>query len=202
MTSLAQNKKVRLPSPDTKGTVSLEEALSKRRSVRSYSQAPLRMGEISQLLWAAQGITHGSRGRTVPSAGATYPLEIYLIVNRVEGLESGVYHYLPGEHSLEIRKVGQFGEALRKAALGQEMLEEAAVNIVVAAVYGRTTARYGGRGERYVHVEVGHVGQNIYLQAEVLGLGTVAVGAFHDDQVKALLKIEEEVLYIMPVGRQ
>jgi len=160
------------------------------------------MGEVSQLLWAAQGITREGWGRTAPSAGATYPLEIYLVVNRVDGLESGVYHYLPGEHSLEIREVGEFGRRLRKAALGQEMLEEAAVNVVVAAVYGRTTARYSGRGERYVHIEVGHVGQNIYLQAEALGLGTVAVGAFHDDGVKSLLGIDEEVLYIMPVGRK
>jgi len=160
------------------------------------------MDEVSQLMWAAQGITHGGERRTVPSAGATYPLEIYVVVNRVEGLEPGVYHYLNRDHSLEFVKPGSFGKQLSRASLGQGMVEKAAMDIVICAVYERTSGRYGDRAKRYVHMEVGHVGQNIYLQAEVLGLGTVAVGAFSDERVKALLEIDEEVLYIMPVGRK
>jgi len=198
---LAQIKNVELPAPKTQGKISLEEVLWKRKSVRAYSQEPLRLEEVSQLLWAAQGITHDEKRRTAPSAGATYPLEIYLAVNRVEGLAPGIYHYINKSHSLELTKTGNFGKALRDAALGPDMLETAAVNIVVTAVYERTSLRYGERAPRYVHMEVGHVGQNIYLQAEALGLGTVAVGAFDDEKVQSLMGIEEKVLYILPVGK-
>ena len=202
MTLSAQTSKIKLPDPVTRGKISLEETLSKRKSVREYTREPLNKKEISQLLWAAQGITHEGWKRTAPSAGATYPLEIYLVVNRAEGLEPGLYHYLPSEHTLELKKSGKFGKKLAEAALNQEMIEKAPIDIVITALYQRTTSRYGDRGRRYVYMEVGHVGQNIYLQAEALGLGTVVVGAFRDDRVKKLLGIDEKVLYIMPVGKR
>ena len=201
VTSSVGNSQVRLLAPKIRGTVSLEETLSKRESVRTYNQDPLSMEEVSQLLWSAQGITHEDGRRTAPSAGATDPLVIYVVVNRVDVLEPGIYHYQYNDHCLELRKAGRFGKELRTASLGQDMVEHAAMDIVVSAVYERTTTRYGERGIRYVHMEVGHVGQNISLQADALGLGTVVVGAFHDGKVKTLLGIEEDPLYIMPVGR-
>ncbi|RLC70773.1 MAG: nitroreductase [Chloroflexi bacterium] len=194
---------VRLPSPELKGKVSVEEALLKRRSVRDYRDEPLTLEEVSQLLWAAQGITDPRGFRAAPSAGATYPLETYLVVGRVEGLAPGLYHYDPAKHRLVKLNDQDLRVELAAAALGQEWVKEAAVDIVFAAVYERTTQRYGNRGIRYVHMEVGHVGQNVYLEAVALGLGTVVIGAFYDDQVKKVLDLpeDEHPLYIMPVGR-
>ena len=194
---------IKLPEPRYDSDVSLEEALLKRRSVRHYTGEPLKLWEVSQLLWAAQGITADWGGRTAPSAGATYPLETYLVVGDVEGLEEGVYKYSP--HGHELRKVldGDKRAELAEAALGQSWVREGAVDIVFTAIYERTIGRYGKRGIRYVHMEVGHVGQNVYLQAVALDLGTVVIGAFYDDQVKRILNLppEEHPLYIMPVGR-
>ncbi len=142
--------------------------------------------------------------RAAPSAGATYPLEVYAVVKNggVEGLDAGVYHYQPEDHSLGLLRNGDLSEELASACLGQGWVREAPLNIVITAVYARTTRRYGTRGERYVHMEVGHVGQNIYLQATAMGLGTVAVGAFYDDEVRKVLGVSEEErpLYVMPVG--
>ncbi|HID96324.1 MAG TPA: SagB/ThcOx family dehydrogenase [Candidatus Latescibacteria bacterium] len=195
--------RVGLPSPRTVGTMSVEEALFRRRSVREYSPQSLTLEEVSQLLWATQGVTSSQRGfRTAPSAGATFPMEIYLVVSRVDGLASGLYRYDPYENSVQMEVEGDLSRKLARAALDQYWVSEAAVNLVIAAVYERTTMRYGERGIRYVHMEAGHIGQNVYLQAEALGLGTVVVGAFHDEQVKKVLKIKEEPLYIMPVGRR
>jgi SagB-type dehydrogenase family enzyme len=201
MAPLAENKIIRLPAPNLTGSVSVEKAIAERRSIRQFADDSLSLEIVSQMLWAAQGITNGDRRRAAPSAGATYPLKIYLVANRVEGLKSGLYHYLVDSHGLEVIKIQDLGNPLREAALGQSMIEKAAFNIVIAADYQRTTARYGARGGRYVHIEVGHAGQNIYLQAEALGLGTVAVGAFNDQKVQDLLEIKEEVLYIMPIGK-
>ncbi len=192
---------VKLPQPRPSGEMSVEEALAARRSVRSYRDEPLSLTELSQLLWAAQGITAHWGGRTAPSAGATYPLEVYAVVGEVTGLEAGVFHYRPDGHLLVRRKAGDLRGELAAAALGQGWVREAPVSLVIAARYERTAGRYGERGARYVHIEGGHVGQNIYLQAEALGLGTVVVGAFDDQDVKTLLRIEEEPLAIMPVGR-
>ena len=191
---------VKLPKPKTKSTFSVEEALNKRRSVRDYKRGPLSLDKVSQLLWAASGINQ--YGRTFPSAGATYPLETYLVVGEVEGLEPGTYHYLPSGHSVEKIKGGDVRKELSQAALGQGMIEDAPVNIIIAADYYRTTSHYGERGKRYVHMETGHVGQNIHLQAEVLNLGTVMVGAFRDQRVKEALGIKEDPLYIIPLGRE
>jgi nitroreductase len=168
-------KEIKLPEPKEKGSTSIEEALNKRRSVRDYKKGPLRLEQISQLLWAASG--KNLYRRTVPSAGATYPLETYLVVGEVEG------------------------NKLSQAASGQRMIEQAPINIIIAADYGRTTSHYGQRGIRYVHMEVGHVGQNISLQANALSLGAVMVGAFDDQEVKEVLGIKEEPLYLIPVGR-
>ncbi len=192
---------IRLPDPITKGEISLEEALLHRRSIREYTRDSLTIKEISQLLWAAQGITHKGWARTAPSAGATYPLEIYIVVNRVTNMQPGIYHYVPNSHILELHKSGDYAGQLRKAALDQDMIEKSAINIIITAVFERTTNRYGKRGNRYVHMEVGHVGENIYLQAFTLNLGTVSIGAFNDQRVQSLLDIKESPLYIMPVGK-
>lgn len=195
---------IKLPKVSYTSNISVEEALSKRMSIRDYSGGNLSIEEVSQLLWAAQGITSSWGGRTAPSAGALYPLELYLVVGDVEGLDKGVYKYKPGEHELEKVKDGDVRKELAEAAVGQEHVREAAIDIVFTAVYERTKAKYGERGIRYVHMEAGHAAQNVYLQAFSLDLGTVSVGAFIDDKVKKIVnaKKEEKPLYIMPVGRK
>jgi SagB-type dehydrogenase family enzyme len=197
--------KVELPLPETTGLMSVEEAIAQRRSIRSYTDEPLSLQDLSQLLWAAQGITDPARKfRAAPSAGATYPLEVYVVVGSggVTGLTEGVYRYDPFEHTLENILRSDIRSDLVGAALGQTWVKEAPIDIVIAAVYERTTDRYGDRGIRYVHMEAGHVGQNLYLQAEALGLGMVVVGAFYDDQVQTLLRLpaNQKPLYIIPIG--
>jgi SagB-type dehydrogenase family enzyme len=194
---------LKLPKPRTKGLVSVEEAIAVRRSVREFSPTPISLEDLSQLLWAAQGVTEPeSGGRSAPSAGATYPLEIFVFVKQggVKEVEAGVYRYRPLDHSLIKVASEDRVRALMEAALYQEFICEAAVNIVIAARYERTTARYGGRGVRYVHIEVGHVGQNISLEAVSLGLGSVMVGAFNDSLVKKLIDEAAEPVYIIPIG--
>ncbi len=193
---------VKLPEPKLKGEVSLEETLFQRRSIREYRDSPLQLDEISQLLWAAQGITDASGGRTAPSAGALYPLEIYLVAGNVDNMEEGVYKYVPESHELITIKKGEIREKLASAALGQTFIGDAAVIIVITAVYDRTTVKYGDRGIRYVHMEAGHAAQNVLLQATALDLGAVPVGAFYDDAVSQLLTIpdDETPLYLIPVG--
>uniref|UniRef100_A0A7V3ZW15 SagB/ThcOx family dehydrogenase n=1 Tax=candidate division WOR-3 bacterium TaxID=2052148 RepID=A0A7V3ZW15_UNCW3 len=194
--------KMKLPKPRYKSDVSVEEALLKRRSVRSYKKSPLTLEEVSQLLWAAYGITADWGGKTCPSAGATYPLVIYLAAGEVKDLKPGVYQYLPEEHSLKLVLAKDVRKELMAAAWEQEYILKAPIDIIIAADYQKTTTHYGERGIRYVHMEVGHCGQNIHLQCEALGLGTVVIGAFNDKEVKKILKIKEDVLYIMPVGRK
>ncbi len=195
-------KLIELPKPRLDSEASLEQVLKTRRSVRSFLPEPLSLVELSQLLWATQGIS-SQRLRTVPSAGALYPLEVHVVVGKVTGLESGVYRYHPRKHGLEKTVAGDVREPLASAAYGQSWIGEAAIALVVSGVYKRTTAKYGERGVRYVHMEAGHAAQNLYLQAEALGLGTTTVGAFTDGQVKRLLHMreEEQPLSIMPVGR-
>jgi SagB-type dehydrogenase family enzyme len=190
---------IKLPKPKEKGFISIEEALHKRRSVRDYKKGPLGLEQISQLLWAASG--KNLYRRTAPSAGATYPLETYLVVGEVEGLKPGIYYYDYSSHSLERIKDQDIRNRLSQAALGQGMIEKASIDIIIAADYGRTTSYYGQRGIRYVHMEVSHVAQNIFLQANALSLGTVMIGAFEDKQVKDVLGIKEDPLYIIPVGK-
>lgn len=191
-----------LPEPKLSSKTSVEEALSNRRSVREYGKDSLTIQEISQLLWAAQGITVRWGGRTAPSAGALYPLEIYVVVGEIKGLVPGLYHYDPGKHSITKKIDGDLRRKLTEASLFQDEITRAPATFVITAVYERTMKKYEQRGIQYVHMEVGAVGENIYLQAETLGLGTVFIGAFEDEKVKEALRIEEEPLGIMPVGKK
>jgi SagB-type dehydrogenase family enzyme len=193
---------IQLPQPQRIGTNSVEQTLQSRRSVRSFKPQALTLEQLSQLLWAAQGVT-GVRLRTAPSAGALYPLEVYVAVGNVEGLDAAVYRYDPTAHALsEVRK-GDVRKSLSRAAYWQKSAGAGAIAIVFSAVYERTTGKYGERGIRYVHMEAGHAAQNVYLQAEALGLGTVVVGAFMESWVKRVLhmKGDERPLSIMPVGK-
>ncbi|MFC1974689.1 SagB/ThcOx family dehydrogenase [Chloroflexota bacterium] len=186
--------------------MSLEEAIAQRRSVRRLTSETISQSPLSQILWAAQGLsnTRGKR-RTVPSAGATYPLEIFIVSgsNSIEEIEAGIYQYNIAHHSLALHHEGDVRFELARVALDQEFIYQAPLDIVICALYERTLTRYGARGERYVHIEVGHAGQNIYLQAAALGLATVAIGAFHDEQVREVLRLDKQYkpLYIMPVGK-
>lgn len=193
---------VNLPRPPAAGAMSLEEALARRRSVREFAPGELTLPEISQLVWAAQGVTAPER-RTAPSPGATYPLEVYLVVGEVNSLAAGVYRYDPGPHRLELVADGDIRVPVADVAVGQTWISKAAIVVVLAAVFERTTARYGKRGERYVYVEAGHAAQNLLLQAVALGLGARPVGAFNDLGVSRLLLLPdgETPLYIIPVGR-
>lgn len=194
--------RITLPEPRYDGDISVEKALLERRSIRDYSNENLTIEEVSQLLWAAQGVTVEWGGRTAPSAGALYPLELYLVVGDVEGLDKGIYIYIPEQH--ELVKVGNddIRVELAEAALGQEPVKDGTVDIVFTAVYTRTTSKYGERGIRYVHAEAGCAIQNVYLEATSLGLGTLVIGAFYDEEVKEIMNIDEDPLYIMPVGRR
>lgn len=186
-----------LPRPQLKGKMSVEQAIEERRSKRRYHPQELTLAQISQLLWSAQGITDRQRGfRAAPSAGALYPMEIYLLN------KDGLFHYLPEEHKLEQVLQEDLRRGLAGACFGQSFIAQAPVDIVIAAVYERITAHYGLRDSRYTHIEVGHIAQNIHLQAVALGLGSVPVGAFDQGAVKELLKLpnEEQPLYIIPVG--
>jgi len=202
-TSVSQES-ITLPKPYTKSEISLEYCLLQRRSVRSYSNGELSRADISQLLWAAQGITAEGHLRTAPSAGALYPLEVYLVAGNVNGLEPGAYHYRPERHELVLVKLGDFRHELARAALGQDCVATGAVILLFGAVYTRTSGKYGQRATRYVHMEAGHAAQNVCLQATALGLGTVTVGAFDDHEVKRIVALPEshEPVYLIPVGRK
>jgi len=195
---------VALPEPSVTGSNTLEQLLAQRRSIRDYHTATLKLAEIGQLLWAAQGITHLQGLRTAPSAGALYPLELYVVTGRIEGLAQGVYHYEPRHHQLMKTSDGDLRDALTRAASSQGWIKPAPAIIVFTADYERTTRKYGKRGIRYVHIEVGHAAQNLFLQSESLGLATVVVGAFNDDEVARVLRLPADMqpLLLMPVGRK
>lgn len=200
----AEENEIILPSPEKVSETSIEEALLERRSIRDYKDEPLNIKEVSQILWAAQGITAPERGgRTAPSAGALYPLEVYLIVKKVDGLTPGAYGYLPEGHKLKKIFDGDVSKNLALAALGQMFIAEAPINLVFTGVFSRTTQKYGERGINYVYMEVGHAAQNVCLQVQSLNLGTVTIGAFNDEEIKKILNLsdEETTLYLMPVGR-
>lgn len=198
---------ITLPEPLHEG-LSVEEAIRQRRSTRSYSDEAVTLAEVSQVLFAAQGITGklGDRSlRAAPSAGATYPYEVYIFVNRVENLAPGIYHYLPQEHGIELVKAGDFGEDLSAACVGQTMPAEAALTIVLAAVPERTIDVYGQRGLMYIYMEAGHISQNIYLECASLGLAVVAVGAFYESEVDDLIGLDgeqEATIYVNCIGRK
>jgi SagB-type dehydrogenase family enzyme len=186
-----------LPPPTVVGSMSLEEAIARRRSVRSFADLPLTLQEISQLCWAGQGITGPQQGyRASPSAGALYPIELYIVTDQ------GVDHYSPKKHRLKRHLPGDVRRALQANALDQEAVGDAPACVVIAAVIERTARKYDERAERYCFMEAGHVAQNILLQATALGLAGVPVGAFEDDRIAKVLKLPEKhrVLYLLPIG--
>ncbi|MEM4919146.1 MAG: SagB/ThcOx family dehydrogenase [Thermofilaceae archaeon] len=203
---------VLLPLPRVKTEMRVEEALLHRKSIREWRDEPLDVEDLALLLWAAQGVTEHAGWdwyrRTAPSAGATYPLEVYVVIGE-KGvrsgsgyLEAGVYRYNPFRHSLTLVRRGDARRELWEASWRQDWVRDAPVSIVICAVYERTTSRYGERGVRYVILEAGHVGQNIYLMATALNLGTVAIGAFDDAAVARAISARagEAPLYVYPVG--
>jgi SagB-type dehydrogenase family enzyme len=201
----SQEAKMKLPPPRTEGSVSIERAIQNRRTVRSYEARKLDTDQLSQLLWAAQGMTEdGGFKRAAPSAGALYPMDVYAVLGQdgVKGFEPGVYHYRPGSHSVERVSPGDLRKTIARAALSQMWIAEAPVVLVITAEYSRITGKYGERGVQYAMIEAGHIGQNIFLQAEGLGLAAGIVGAFHEKRLIEAMDIPQthEPLLIMPVG--
>ncbi len=202
---------IALPTPSFKSETSIEEALLNRRSIRQYTDASLSLSEVSQLLWAAYGVTKRVapgklRGglKTAPSAGALYPLELYLAAWKVEGLDPGFYLYNPDGHVLYPVKAGDFHKELGEACYDQSYVTDAPASIIWSAIVERTTSKYGSRGrERYVPMDLGHSAENVYLQVQSMGMGTVAIGAFDDLKLQLLVPMTrpEEPLYVMPLGK-
>jgi SagB-type dehydrogenase family enzyme len=191
-----------LPEPARDGNISVEQALIQRRSVREFTEKPVELKKLSQLLWASQGVTDSRGLRTAPSAGALYPLELYVLIRDVADLTPGTYKYSPDGHRLKLLNEGDAIEVLLSAALNQSWIAESAAIIVIAGVYDRTKVKYGDRASRYVHIEAGCAAENMYLQAVAEGLGTTLVGAFDDDKIASVIGLEayEYPLALMPVG--
>ena len=198
-------KTVALPAPSDPGA-SLHQVIKSRRSIRRYATKPISLDQLSYLLWASTGIERRERGyefRTAPSAGALYPIETYLVVNNVDGLASGLYHYSIRDHALEEIRLGDLGEQIASAALGQNMCAQAAVVIVWPDIIQRTRCKYGQRAYRYIYLDAGHVAENLALAAVGLGLGTCQIGALYDDEVNRFIGVdgvEETVVYMTSVG--
>jgi len=203
MSSSNPQESIRLPEPRYDGSVSVEHALLTRRSVRNYKNESLTLADISQLVWAAQGITAPRGYRTAPSAGALYPLELYIVAGNVDDLAAGIYKYLYRDHALVQTVVGDKRTELSHAALSQGSIARAPAVFLFCAVYSRITAKYGNRGIQYTFMEIGHAAQSVCLQAIALDLGTVVIGAFRDHEVKLIanLAADEEPTYFIPVGR-
>lgn len=193
---------IKLSVPSCDGKLSVEAALKGRRSMRDYWEGAVDLREVSQLLWAAQGISRAGGYRTCPSAGALYPLELHVVAGRVDGLAAGIYRYGCANHELSVEAGGDVRPNLARAALGQSMISMAPVTIAISCIFDRSMHKYGERGVRYVFMEAGHAAQNIHLQAVSLNLGTVVIGAFRDDQVKSVLGLQpdESPLLLMPAG--
>ncbi|MDY6854924.1 MAG: SagB/ThcOx family dehydrogenase [Thermodesulfobacteriota bacterium] len=194
-----------LPKPKTEGDISLEGAIRNRRTIRSFKTDSLSIEQFSQILWAGQGITE-QRGykRSAPSGGALYPMDIYAVIGRngVTGIKPGIYHYNPSQHSVSKITEGDLLHDVARAALSQMWLATAPINLLITAEYSRICSKYGERGVRYAVIEAGHISQNIFLQAEAIGLGAGIVGAFYDETIIRAIKIpiSHEPLLIMPVG--
>lgn len=196
---------VKLPQPSFEGTGSLEKAIKERRTVRSFKEDALTMEQLSTLLWAAQGVTEqGGFKRAAPSAGALYPMDVYVVGgdSSVRGLSAGVHHHRPEDNSLTHVTDGDVRNGLARASLRQMWMARAPISLVITAEYARIRGRYGDRGVRYAVIEAGHIGQNIFLMAEACGLGAGIVGAFDDLEVIRVLKTPQahEPLLVMPVG--
>ncbi|HBH35925.1 MAG TPA: nitroreductase [Gammaproteobacteria bacterium] len=194
---------INLPEPRLESDYSIEQAIHNRRSVREFSNKPLSLAEVSQLLWSAQGVTDDKGLRSAPSAGALYPLTLYLVVGNVKGLKPGIYQYAPDGHQLRKMKNGDSRKDVARAALQQYWIQESAAVLIFSAIEKRTTRKYGQRGIRYIHIEVGHSAQNLFLQAQSLGLAAAVVGAFDDSRIETIMNLptEEQLLYLMPLGR-
>lgn len=201
----ADAKKFELPKPDYTG-LTVAQAIKQRRSLRTYSKEPITKSQLSQLLFAAQGITEKTFGRglrVAPSAGALYPFEIYIVANNVRDLPKGIYHYSVLDHGLELLKEGDFSRKITSAGIDQDMLGKSGVTFILSAIFDRVRQKYGERGYRYTYIEAGHISQNIYLQAVSLNLGSVCVGAFFDDKVNELIDVDgryEAAVYLHAVG--
>lgn len=195
---------IELPDPSLTGGTPLTEAVNARRSVREFRAGALGLEAVSQLLWAAQGVTSREGFRAPPSAGALYPLEVDIAVGAVDRLAEGIYRYLPASHGLVAGEIGDKRAELAAAAYGQRWIADSALILIISAVYERTTVKYGRRGMRYVHMEAGHAAQNVLLSAVALGLGATPVGAFDDARVARIagLSMEEEPLYLVASGRR
>jgi len=199
--------RVKLPEPNRAGGMPVWEAIKGRRSVRDFKTSPLSAADLSQVLWAAQGVTKvigGHALRSAPSAGALYPIETYLSAQMVEGIEPGIYHYGIREHELELLRGGDFREALAGAALDQGFLVESAVVFAWTAVFARSKWKYKERAYRYVYLDAGHIAQNVALAAVALGRGSCQIAALYDDEVNALLGVdgkEESIIYMTALGR-
>ena len=193
---------VSLPRPEYSG-VTVEQALRERRSIRQYKRDSLPLETVSQLLWSAQVITDPHGWRTAPSAGALYPLEVYVVAGAVGGLSPGIYKYLSRQHALKHIAEGDIRPSLATASLQQTFIGDAPVILVISAVFERTTRIYGERGVSYVYMDTGHACQNVHLQAVSMGLGTVVLGAFRDEDVKRLVRMPDEEIPValMPVGK-
>jgi SagB-type dehydrogenase family enzyme len=201
--------RVALPGRDLDLPVALGAALAARRSHRAFDRRPLALELVGRILYAAYGVRGYKRveddwsyDRNAPSAGGLYPLELYVSAQQVADLPDGIYHYDVRAHELELRREGAHQEQLADMAIGQEMLADANVILVLAAVVERTTWKYGQRGYRYVWLDAGHAGQNVYLAATALGLGAAAVGGFFDREVNELLLLpgDEQAIYLVAVG--
>jgi len=203
---MSEAAEISLPKPSEKGRVSVEQAIKERRTIRHFQDRPLTLDHLAQLLWAGQGITDkgGYHRRAAPSGGALYPLDLYAIVGeqRVTGLKAGIYRYVPDRHSLMKVSPGDRRQSIARGSLGQMWMAEAPVIFAIVVEYKRITRKYGERGVRYALVEVGHVGQNLFLQAEALGLGAGIVGAFDDKEIASLLRCSpgQDPICLVPVG--
>ncbi len=199
--------KIVLPEPERDGGTPLWRTIRQRRSVRNFGPEALSLPELSQLLWAVQGVTGRINAfalRAAPSAGALYPTETYLIVNSVAGLEPGIYHFDAENHALACLRKGSFAREASAAALGQHMAARAAVVFLWSSVFDRAKWKYGQRAYRYVYLDAGHIAQNLALAAVALGLGSCQIGAFFDDELNELIGLDgenESVIYLSVVGR-
>jgi SagB-type dehydrogenase family enzyme len=193
---------LQLPAPADSSKMTVNEAIDMRRSHREFTDGTVSLPHLSGILHAASGITSDAGFRAAPSAGATYPMTVYVVAENVDELEPGIYEFDPVSASLQLQKPGEYLSELAEAAWGQSFISEAPLAIVMSAEFRITTRVYGDRGVTYVHMEAGHMSQNVYLYATSMGMGTVAVGAFDDESVSTLLDLpEEEIpLYVMPVG--
>ena len=207
---IANNKNInnnmfKLPQFKLKGNISIEEAIDRRRSIRDYLDQPLKIEDVSQLLWAGQGISDPTnKFRTAPSAGALYPIKLYICVGNVSNLPNGLYYYQNSNHSIIMLTNIDIRKNIWEVSLWQNSIIKAPIVIIITAIFDITKRKYGERASQYVYIEAGHIAQNILLQAYALGLGGVPIGAFYDDGIKNVLKIpkDETPIYIIPIGKK